>query len=68
MNQQKMQMQITFAQDVKSFKRAIKKWGDNYNYSIDLLALDSRNITDSAVAVTMLHIDHERLGFDQYVT
>ena len=62
-------MQTAFAQDVKSLKKIIEQMGNPFSKnSHDLLALDSRNIADSAVTdtCTMQHI--ERLGFDQYVT
>ena len=61
-----MHLQITFAQEVKSLKRAIEEMGNPFSEtSVDLLVLDSRNIADSAVADTMRRI--ERLGYDQYI-
>ena len=60
-------MQITFAQDVKSLRKAIEQMGNPFSEnSNDLLVLYNRNIVDSAVADTLWN--SERIGVDQYTT
>ena len=53
-HEQKRHVQITFAQDVKSLRKAIEQIGNPISEnSNDLLVLDNRNIVDSAVVDTL---------------
>ena len=66
-HEQRNYVQTTFAQDVKSLKRAIEEMRNPYGEtSVDLLVLNSRNIADSAVPDAMQQI--EKLVLDHSVT